>query len=180
MLLAAWGSSWRRRRSRCWSLVKGQHPDVPIITFTNHRPVTLGIYRTEVLAFDSRSPTSGCPHLFAIGSNVRGILIDRRDVVAQMDLLEHVRIIFLDCLPAENRSSRCHQNSVLREVRGHSGGIVLVKCISVRLMRVISRSRSFGSGVLVYWDGVAAGGGVTLVVSNRFFQTPPSRAAIDE
>jgi hypothetical protein len=25
------------------------------------------------------------------------------------------------------------QNSVLREVRGHGGGIVLVKCISVRL-----------------------------------------------
>src|SRR5260370_15130789 len=97
-----------------------------------------------------------------------------------MGLLDHVRIIFPDCVPAENRSSRCDQKSVLREVRGYSGGIVLVKCISVRLMRVMSRSRSFGSGVGVYWDGVAAGGGVTLVVSNRFFQTPPSRAAIDE
>jgi hypothetical protein len=42
-----------------------------------------------------------------------------------MDSLEHVRIIFVVCLRTENRSSRCHENSVLREARGHGSSIVL-------------------------------------------------------
>ena len=63
-------------------------------------------------------------------------------------LLEVFCIIFLDCLPTENRSSRCHQNSVFREVRGHGFGIILVQCIAKQIrMRVwrFSQGVEFGS-----------------------------------
>ena len=79
---------------------------------------------------NSRTPCSGCPQLIASRAyHVRGILIDRDEAVAQMKLLEQVCMIFLDGRPTDNRSSVCHINPVLREERGHGGGIVLVECI---------------------------------------------------
>jgi hypothetical protein len=40
-------------------------------------------YRTEVLAFDSRGPFSGRPHLLASRTyHVRGIIVNRDEVVA--------------------------------------------------------------------------------------------------
>ena len=50
-------------------------------------------------------------------------------MVAEMHLLEHVCIIFLDGLPTVNRSCVRHQNRVLREERSKGGGIVVVVCI---------------------------------------------------
>src|SRR5271165_6761382 len=47
-------------------------------------------------------------------------------------LLECVCIPFLDGLPTIKHPIRCHQNRVLREKRGHCGGVVLVECL-VRL-----------------------------------------------
>jgi hypothetical protein len=100
------------------------------------------LYRTEVLALNSRSPYSGRPQL--IGSrafhatrayhasrayHVRGILIDGDEAVAEMKLREQVCMIFLYGRPTDNRSSVCHKNPVLREERGDGGGIVLVGCI---------------------------------------------------
>ena len=46
--------------------IRCQHPDLPIIALSNHRPVSLDLYRTEVFAFNGRTPSSGRPHLFAI------------------------------------------------------------------------------------------------------------------
>ena len=88
--------------------------------------------RTAVLALNSRTPFSGRPHLIASRTyNVRGILIDRDEMVAEMHLLEHVCIMFLDGLPTVNRSCVRHINRVLREERGHGGGIVVVECIVI-------------------------------------------------
>jgi hypothetical protein len=36
MLFVARGGRWRRRRSRWWGGVEGQHPDLPIVALTNH------------------------------------------------------------------------------------------------------------------------------------------------
>ena len=51
------------------------------------------------------------------------------DSVAEMKLFEHVCLIFLDGLPTVNRSCVRHKNRVLREERGHGGGIVVVSCL---------------------------------------------------
>src|SRR6478672_8861962 len=64
--------------------VRGEHPNLPIIALTNHRPVSLDLGRTEALAFNSRTPSSGRPHLIASRTyNVRGILIGFADMVAE-------------------------------------------------------------------------------------------------
>jgi len=134
MLLITRCRRWGRRRSagcRRWGgCVEGQHPDLPIIialTDFNRSPIALGFYRTEVLALNSQTPFSGCPHLIASRTyNVRGKLIDRDEMVAEMHFLEQVCKIFLDGLPTVNRSSVRHINRVLREERGDGGGIVLV------------------------------------------------------
>jgi hypothetical protein len=63
--------------------VEGQVPNLPIIAFTNHCPVTLDVVRNPVLALNSRTPFSGRPNLIASRAyNVRGILIDREDFIA--------------------------------------------------------------------------------------------------
>jgi len=57
----------------------------PIIALTNNCPVALDFCRSEVLAFHSRTLCSGRPHLIASRAyNVRGIRIDRDEVIAQM------------------------------------------------------------------------------------------------
>jgi hypothetical protein len=69
--------SFRSSLLRGWrAQVRGEHPNLPIIALTNHRPVSLDLGRTKVLAFNSRTPSSGRPHLIASRTyNVRGILI---------------------------------------------------------------------------------------------------------
>ena len=62
---------------------------------------------------------------------MRGILIDRNLVVAEMHLLEPVCPKFLDSRSTESRSVLLHINRVLREVRGHRIGIILVQCIGM-------------------------------------------------
>ena len=58
------------------------------------------IYRTPVLALNSVTPFSVAPYLIAGRSyNVRGILIGLADMVAEMHILEQVRVKFLDGLP---------------------------------------------------------------------------------
>src|SRR5258708_15652410 len=52
--------------SWCWGYVRAKHPDLPIIALTNHRPVSLDLGRTEVFSFNSCTPCSGRPHLFAV------------------------------------------------------------------------------------------------------------------
>jgi hypothetical protein len=44
-------------------------------------------------------------------------------------LLERVRIPFLYVLPTAKHPVRCHQNRILREKHGHSGGVVPVVCL---------------------------------------------------
>jgi hypothetical protein len=80
----------------------------------------------------SRTPCSGRPQLIASRAyNVRGILIDRDEAVAQMKLLEQVCMKFLDGRPTVNRSSVRHKNPVFREERGDGCGIVLVESIVI-------------------------------------------------
>jgi len=57
---------------------------------------------------------------------VRGILISRAEMVAEMKLFEHVRMIFLDGIPTVNRSCVRHLNRVIRKERGPGGVIVAV------------------------------------------------------
>ena len=83
---------------------------------------------------NSRTPSSGRPHLFAIGAyDVRGVLIDRDDMVAKMQFLEQVGIHFLDSLPTLDWSSVRQINRILREERRSGGSIVLVHGISMFL-----------------------------------------------
>ena len=123
---------WRRGCSRRWTYVPNVQPNLPIITLTmiNLYPIALGIYRTEVLAFKSRSPFPAGPCFIASRSyNVRGILISRDDMVAEMNLLEQVCIMFLNGLPTINRSCVIHQNRILRVERGKPGGIAVIECL---------------------------------------------------
>ena len=83
---------------------------------------------------NSRTPCSSRPHLFAIAAyNVRGVLIDRDDMVAKTQFLEQVRIHFLDSLPTFDWSFVRQINRILREERSRGSGIVLVHCISMFL-----------------------------------------------
>jgi hypothetical protein len=50
-------------------------------------------------------------------------------MVAYLHVLEHVCPIFLEGLPAVNRSSVRYLNSVLREERGQGSCIVVVPCL---------------------------------------------------
>src|ERR1700730_15609151 len=80
------------------------------------------------------APFSGRPNLGVTCSHsVRGILIDRAEVVAELHLLEQIPIPFLDGPPTKNRASVLHKNRVLREERGQGGGIVIVLCIAIFL-----------------------------------------------
>ena len=100
---------------------QGQVLDIPNLVF--------GIEpQFGLLALNSRTPCSGCPHPFTIRTyNVRGILIDRDFVVAEMHFLEPVCPKLLDSLPTESRSFLLYTNRVLREVRCNGGRIVLVE-----------------------------------------------------
>jgi hypothetical protein len=70
------------------------------------------------------------PNLFSIRTNnVRRILIDRDESVAEMHSLEVVRIPFLDCLSTVNGSFLRHKNRVLSEERGKRNRIVVVVCV---------------------------------------------------
>ena len=90
-------------------------------------PVALDLSRFEVLAFNSRTPSSGCPYLITSRTyNVRGILIYRDDIVGELRFLEQLCIPFFDSLPPVDWSSVRHINRVLRKARGGSGSIVLV------------------------------------------------------
>jgi hypothetical protein len=52
-------------------------------------------------------------------------------MVAEMELLEQVCIIFLDGLPTVNRSCVRHLNPVLRVERGQGGCIAVVECLVI-------------------------------------------------
>ena len=96
----------------------------------NLYPIALGIYRTEVLALKSRSPFPAGPCFIASRSyNVRGILITRFDMVAEMNLLEDICIVFLDGVSTVNRSCVIHQNRVLGVERGQGDRIVVIPCL---------------------------------------------------
>jgi hypothetical protein len=62
---------------------------------------------------------------------VRRILIGLVEVLAEMNLLEHVCPMFLDGLPTVNRSCVRYNNRVLRVERSDGGGIVVVDCIAM-------------------------------------------------
>jgi hypothetical protein len=81
-------------------------PNLPIIALANHCPVAPDLRRTEIFALNRRAPCSGCPFLFAFRSNnVRGILVERGDKIAEMLILEPVCPKFLDSLLTESRSA---------------------------------------------------------------------------
>jgi hypothetical protein len=123
------GLSLLRRR---WGYVPYVQPNLPIITLTmiNLYPIALGIYRTEVLALKSRSPVPAGPCFIASRSyNVRGILITRFDMAAEMNLLEDICIVFLDGVSTVNRSCVIHQNRVLGVECGQGDRIVVIPCL---------------------------------------------------
>src|SRR6478672_942698 len=60
---------------------------------------------------------------------MRGIFVALAGLVADMDLLEQVCMIFLDSLPTVNQSRVSHQNRVLGIGRGDGGCIVVVPCL---------------------------------------------------
>ena len=57
---------------------------------------------------------------------MRGVLIDRDDMVAKMQFLEQVGIHFLDSLPTLDWSSVRQINRILGEERSSGGGVVFV------------------------------------------------------
>ena len=75
-------------------------------------------------------------------------------MVAEVQFLEAIFIIFLDGLPTINWSLRSHINCVLREGRGNGGGIVVVECLVLSFPNASSAWRSCGSGVFVFWAKV--------------------------
>src|SRR4029077_131090 len=107
MLLIARCGRRRWCRGRCWSYVRDEHPLLQSATLKNsdRRMIALAMYRIATLDLPSHTPCSVFPHLLTIRTyNVRGIRIVRCDVVAEMHILEKVRIIFLDGLPTVDRS----------------------------------------------------------------------------
>ena len=58
---------------------------------------------------------------------MRGIRIERAEMVAKMHFLEQVSPKFRDGLPTVLRSFRHHQNRILRVERRQGGGIVIVE-----------------------------------------------------
>src|SRR4029077_10271261 len=113
MLLVARAGRRRRRRGRWWGYVPGLHPALPSIALTNINTgkVSLELYRIAGLALKSLTPFSGIISLIASRTyTVRGILISRAEMVAEMKLFEHVCMIFLDGLPTVNRSCVRHLN----------------------------------------------------------------------
>jgi hypothetical protein len=95
MLFIARGGRGRRRCgwSRSRSCVPHVQPLLPSIAFAtiNLYPVTFGVHRAEFLPFESRTPFPATPRLVASRSyNVGGILIALIEMVAELNLLEHV------------------------------------------------------------------------------------------
>ena len=79
---------------------------------------------------NSETVFSGRPHLIASRTyNVRRILIEHGEMVAEMHFLEQVCLMFLDGLPTVNRTFVRHENCVLREELGKGGRIVVVVCL---------------------------------------------------
>jgi hypothetical protein len=82
------------------------------------------------LALKSHTPFSGFPHHIASRDDVSGVLIDREEMLAEMDFLEQAPIIFLDGLPTVKCFVvRRHKNRVLREQSGGGSSIVVEVCI---------------------------------------------------
>jgi hypothetical protein len=99
-------------------------------TTINLQPVALGVHRTEFLALQSRTPFPVAPRLITSRSyHVRGILIALVEMVAKLNLLEHVCPMLLDGRPTVNRTCVIDQNRVLRLERTESGGIAAVECL---------------------------------------------------
>jgi hypothetical protein len=136
MLLAARVGRRRRRRSRCWRLVKGQHPDLPSIALTivNHSPIGLGFGWAAGLALSSRTPFSGCPQRIAIRAyHVRGIPIELGHMGFVVPPLVHVFVPFLNSLPTIDWSPVRHKHRVLREERGDGGWVVVGFSLVIRI-----------------------------------------------
>jgi hypothetical protein len=106
MLLVTRGGRWRRRCSRSWDYIEGEHPCLPSIPLTDfdRSPIALKLYGLAVLGLNSLTEFSVFPDLIASRTyNVRGILISRADMVAVMPFLEQVSKILLDSVPTVNR-----------------------------------------------------------------------------
>jgi hypothetical protein len=100
---------------------------------------------------------------------VRGILIDRDDMIAEMHFLEEVCIPFLDRLPTVDWSSVGHINRILREA---GGGIIIVRRVAVLFNDRTSRWRSCESGLFVCWAKVGKAKPIanpTVVINKRIF-----------
>src|SRR5580700_8174646 len=112
------------------------------------------MYRATALALKSKTPFPVPPYLIASRTNrVRGT-IGLVDMLADMNLREEVREMFLDGFLTVNRSFRRHLNRVLREERGHSDCIVVVECLVELLIELIKRLDCFWISRLLgnHWE----------------------------
>jgi hypothetical protein len=66
----------------------------------------------------TRPAPAWCRVSFTCSHSVRGILINRAEMVAKVNLLKKIYIPFLDGPPTKNRFSVRHENRVTREERG--------------------------------------------------------------
>ena len=91
------------RRSRRY--VRHDHPLLPntVLANSDRRMIALALNGTAALNLPSHAPFSIFPHFIAICTyGVRGIrlrIVVHRAVVAEMHILEHIFIMFLDGLP---------------------------------------------------------------------------------
>src|SRR5258708_29942518 len=95
-------------------------------------PIALERYRIAGLFLKNQIPFPVAPHLVTSRSyDMRGMLIRFVDMVAEVQILEHICKMFLNGLPTVNRPFVCHENPVVCEECRDRVGIVLVDCLVI-------------------------------------------------